>query len=479
MYKNPISLLMGFYFSPRGGSAHACRAIATELERHGIDVKLLAGSRRDLGSHADANRFFAGRDLAAVDFTDSARAKAPLRYDGGRGCAPVHASYEDRPGAEDAVFASLDDDAFELQVAAWQRALAGAGGGCADLLYLHHLTPLNEAAARSYPDLPVLGHIHGSELLMLERMAATPNPGWRYAERWVERLCEWAAACARIVVNSPDGLRRAARLLDLDPARFILVPNGFDPGFAPRPTNRPALWRRHLVDRPQGWRPGGGPGSVRYTAAELAPLEGTTLLYSGRFTEVKRLPLLIEAYAAARPGFHRATALVLLGGFPGEWEGEHPAETIARLGLHDVFLAGWHEQSALPEFLNAADVMVHASVREQFGQVLVEAMACGVPSIAVARGGPANIVAPGHDGWLVEPDDADSLRWAMHEAVNDPAERRARGAAARAEAERRYTWRAIGAALAGELRRIEAGAGAAPFEPGAGVGLQPAASAAR
>jgi glycosyltransferase involved in cell wall biosynthesis len=458
MYKNPISLLMGFYFSPRGGSAHACRAIAGELSLHGIDVRLLAGSRRDLGAHADANRFFAGCDLVAVDFTDSVRAEAPLLHDGGPGSAPIHASYEDRPGAEDPVFAGLGDEAFELQVEAWERALAGAGADEADMLYLHHLTPINEAAARAYPELPVLGHIHGSELLMLERIAAEPRLGWIHAERWVERLCEWAGACARIVVNSPEGGKRAARLLDLDPERFVLIPNGFDPCFAPRRSDRRATWRRHLTEEPQGWRPGGDPGSVSYGESDLAPLEGTTLLYSGRFTEVKRLTLLIEAYAAVRPRFATTTALVLLGGFPGEWEGEHPFETISRLGLDDVFLAGWHAQEELPDFLNAVDVMVHASVREQFGQVLVEAMACAVPPIAVARGGPAGIIDGGRSGWLVEPDDADALGRAMLEAVNDPGERRARGAAARRGAQRRYTWSAIGASLAGELREIEAGA---------------------
>jgi glycosyltransferase involved in cell wall biosynthesis len=458
MYKNPISLLMGFYFSPRGGSAHACRAIAAELERHRVDVRLLAGSRRDLGAHADANSFFARRGLVAVDFTESVRSGTPLLHDGGPGCAPIHASYEDRPGAEDPVLARLDDEEFELQVGAWMRALDSAGAAEVEMLYLHHLTPINEAAARAYPDLPVLGHIHGSELLMLERIAADPHPGWPHAERWVERLCEWAAACARIVVNSPEGRKRAARLLDLDPERFILVPNGFDPSFAPRRIDRSAMWRRRLVEEPQGWRPGGEPGSVRYSVTDLAPLEGTTLLYSGRFTEVKRLTLLIEAYAAVRPRFGTATGLIILGGFPGEWEGEHPIETIDRLGLDDVFLAGWHAQDALPEFLNAADVMVHASIREQFGQVLVEAMACAVPPIAVARGGPASIVDSGRSGWLVEPDDGEALGRAMLDAVNDPGERRARGAAARGEAQRGYTWSAIGASLAGELREIEAGA---------------------
>ena len=50
------------------------------------------------------------------------------------------------------------------------------------------------------------------------------------------------------------------------------------------------------------------------------------LLYVGRFTEVKRVPLLIEAYARARERFARRAPLVLLGGFPGEWEGEHPLD---------------------------------------------------------------------------------------------------------------------------------------------------------
>ena len=48
------------------------------------------------------------------------------------------------------------------------------------------------------------------------------------------------------------------------------------------------------------------------------------LLFVGRFTEVKRIPLLIRAYARARERFERRAPLVIWGGFPGEWEGEHP-----------------------------------------------------------------------------------------------------------------------------------------------------------
>ncbi|MGB2852561.1 MAG: glycosyltransferase family 4 protein [Solirubrobacterales bacterium] len=452
------ALLSALYFYPRGGSAHAARAISAELGRNGFDVTLLAGSRTDLGSHADATRFFDRAGLVPVDFTDALASACPVRHDGGPGTAPMQGSYEERPGADDPVFAAIDDDTYELHVAAWARELRGAGADDADLLYLHHLTPLNEAASRFFGETPVIGHIHGSELLMLERIVAGAPASWVHAERWAARLHDWAGACDRLIVNSPEGLKRAARVLDLDPERFVLIPNGFDPGFAPAEIDRRAHWTEHLVARPQGWRPGDAPGSVTYTNAEIEVLEGaTTLLYCGRFTEVKRLPCLLEAYADALPDFLLPTALVLLGGFPGEWEGEHPLETIGRLGLEDVFLAGWHAQSALPEFLAAADVMVHPSVREQFGQALVEAMACGVPPIAVDRGGPSTIVDAGRTGWLVEPDDRAALAAAMLEAVNDPAECRARGKSAREDALRRYTWGQIGASLGGELREIHAG----------------------
>jgi len=454
MPSTPTKLLMGIYFYPRGGSAHVCRALAREFEQHGLEITVLSGSRSDLGEHALAQSFYAGLDLRPVDFTPALRSPDSLRFAGPPGTAPMHGSYEDRPAAEDPVLAGLDDEAYELQVEAWARELRLAGAGAADLLYLHHLTPLSEAAARAFPGLPVLGHVHGTELLMLERIAAGAPQSWTHAASWAERICEWAAGCERIVVSSDEGLRRAAAVLDLDPERFVCIPNGFDPSFAPRRVDRRAHWRRQLVERPQGWRPRSGPGSVAYEEAELAALSGTVLVYSGRFTAVKRLPLLIEAFALARPRIAGDAALVLLGGYPGEWEGEHPIETIERLGLSGVFLTGWHSHEQLPDFLNAADLLVHASVREQFGQVLVEAMACGVPAIAVDRDGPATIVDDGETGWLVPPDDATALAGAIVEAVNDPAERRRRGERARSAVEGRYGWRQIGAdltELVGEL----------------------------
>ncbi|HEX4669617.1 MAG TPA: glycosyltransferase family 4 protein [Solirubrobacterales bacterium] len=452
MPSTPNKLLMGIYFYPRGGSAHVCRALARQFERNDFEVSVLSGSRSDLDEHTEAASFYSGLDLRAVDFAPALRSGDPLHFEGPAGTAPIQGSYEDRHEAEDPVLAAIGDEAFELQVEAWERELASAGAGDADLLYLHHLTPLNEAAARAFPELPVLGHVHGTELLMLERIAAGAPAGWAYADAWAERIRSWAAACQRIVVSDPKGLERASGLLEVDPDRFACVPNGFDTGFAPGAIDRRAHWRRHLVERPRGWRPGSPPGSVAYAEADLAALEGTVLLYAGRFTAVKRLPLLIEAYARARRRFGKPTALVLLGGHVGEWEGEHPIETIERLGCPDVFLAGWHSHADLPDFLRASDLLVHASVHEQFGQVLVEAMACGLPVIAVDRGGPSAIVDDPQTGWLVPPDDPAPLADAMVAAVDDAPDRRRRGERARDEVIDRYAWGQIGRELA-ELAR--------------------------
>jgi glycosyltransferase involved in cell wall biosynthesis len=442
-------VISALQFFPRGGSAHVARALARELPAHGWDVTVVSGSRHGLAGHGDAPRFYHEVDVHTVDFDAALRAADPL--DPPHGAAPMHPSYEDRPGAPDAVFASLDDAAYERQVAVWARALEDAGAAEADALHLHHLTPLNAAAARVAPHVPVVGHLHGTELLMLEEIEA--GAPWPHAEAWAERMREWAGACARLVVLSPGQVARATGLLGIDPARCVLMPNGFEPHRMHRiEVDRAAHWHEHLVEHPRGWRPGGEEGTVRYTAADAAAVaRGPVVLSVGRFTAVKRVPLLIEAFAAARDRFAEPASLVLLGGHPGEWEGEHPLETVERLGAEGVFLAGWHDHDTLPAFLSAADVLALASVREQFGQVLVEAMAAELPLIAVDRFGPAEIVEPGVTGWLVEPDDAAGLADALVEAVGDRAERVRRGAAARVAAEERYAWPALAQRLADTL----------------------------
>jgi glycosyltransferase involved in cell wall biosynthesis len=436
-------VLSGLIFFPRGGSAHVARALAENLPAHGWDVTILTGSLGGRGI-CDAERFYAGLDVHPVDFT--------------AGDAPMHPSFEDRPDAPDRVFARVDDDGYERHVAAWAAALERVDAASFDVLHLHHLTPLHEAAARVAPDVPVVAHLHGTELLMLERIAAGPPATWTHATAWAERMRRWAARAERLLLLSPSQIPRVEALLRIGPERCVVSPNGFDPDrFAPHPVDRAAHWHEHLVANPRGWRPGEGEGSVRYTEAEIVPLaEGPVLLAVGRFTEVKRVGLLVRAFARAQREASARASLVLVGGHPGEWEREHPCEAVEASGARNVFLAGWHDHAALPSFFGAADLTVLASVCEQFGLVLVEGMACGLPAIAVDRFGPAEIVEAGRTGWLVGPDDEAALAAAMLEAIDAPEEVARRGALAREDALARWSWPAIAERVGGVLADVAA-----------------------
>lgn len=85
---------------------------------------------------------------------------------------------------------------------------------------------------------------------------------------------------------------------------------------------------------------------------------------------------------------------------------------------------------------------------EAFGNVAIEALACGVPVIAYRRGGPAEIVEHGKSGWLVEPDSIAGLVEAI--AHLDQIDR----CACRQRAEANYSMTAMGARIEGWFRDI-------------------------
>jgi UDP-glucose:tetrahydrobiopterin glucosyltransferase len=87
------------------------------------------------------------------------------------------------------------------------------------------------------------------------------------------------------------------------------------------------------------------------------------------------------------------------------WDAAGRAHPEARVS-HEGFLATDDLQAAIGGC--AALVMTPKWV-EAFGNVAIEAMACGVPVVAYRRGGPAEIIDDGVTGWLVEPDDLDAL----------------------------------------------------------------------
>lgn len=448
-------------FYPRGGSAQMARALADGLRASGCEVRLLAGSRGELHGSGDAVRFYG--QVQPVEFDRALASAAPLRFEGPLGTAPMHPSFEDRPGAPDAVFASLDDLDFERQVRAWAREFEHAGAAEYDVALVHHLTPLHEALSRVAPDVPVITVLHGTELLMLERIAAGAPPGWTHAQRWAERLRGWAAGSAAVLVT-PSSVDRAASLLGLARDKLVPVAGGVDLAtFAPREIDRRRFWPEVLSESPRGWLPGGEPGSVHYDADAAAELSTAVVVLSvGRFTAVKRLDRLFAAFAAARARTQVPAKLVIVGGHPGEWEGEHPAQLAARLGVSDVYLAGWHEHHRLPDFFAAGDLLVSSSAREQFGLVLVEAMACGLPVVATRSPGAELILAEGRGGWLVDAENEEALAGALTEAIDDARQRRERGAAALVMARERFSWQAISRRLAGLVSELAADAHAAP-----------------
>jgi glycosyltransferase involved in cell wall biosynthesis len=132
---------------------------------------------------------------------------------------------------------------------------------------------------------------------------------------------------------------------------------------------------------------------------------------------------------------------LLVGGDAHELSPAYAAEVerlVPRLGLSDVVTMTGQVASAAP-YLALMDVAVNASEREPFGIVLIEAMAEGVPVVAVAGGGPLEIVEPGVTGVLAESGQPRALADAIDGLLEDPERRRALGTAGARRCRERFS----------------------------------------
>jgi glycosyltransferase involved in cell wall biosynthesis len=155
-------------------------------------------------------------------------------------------------------------------------------------------------------------------------------------------------------------------------------------------------------------------------------------LASGRFVDKKNLPRLIEAFASyRRQAGQRPWSLVLLG------EGELRAqilERIAALGLvGQVLLPGFRQYDELPWYYGLAGAFIHASTAEQWGLVVNEAMAAGLPVIVSERCGCApDLVRSGVNGYVFDPCDIAALAGLMARVAAADHDRLAAARASRA-----------------------------------------------
>jgi glycosyltransferase involved in cell wall biosynthesis len=165
------------------------------------------------------------------------------------------------------------------------------------------------------------------------------------------------------------------------------------------------------------------PGARR-VRAELGIAPGTPVIgFVGRLVPQKGHLVFFEALrrlADARPDVRA----VVVGDAAADGTDEAGFrrtlhERVAALGLGDVVtFTGF--RTDVPALMHAFDLFVHASHKEPFGSVIVEAMAAGLPVIASRTSGPAEILDDGVTGLLTPPGDAPALAEAMARLLAHP-----------------------------------------------------------
>ncbi len=181
------------------------------------------------------------------------------------------------------------------------------------------------------------------------------------------------------------------------------------------------------------------------------PLSPVVLGYAGRLVPEKGVDLLLEALQ----GVQGEWRLDLFASGPEEGRLRAMAEQEAlreRVVFHDLV-----PSVAMPEIYRSMDVFVlpsrtRANWTEQFGRVLIEAMASGVAVVGSATGEIPHVI--GDAGLTFGEDDREALRAALDRLVGDPLLRRELGARGRARVLAHFTQRRVASATADVYREI-------------------------
>lgn len=174
---------------------------------------------------------------------------------------------------------------------------------------------------------------------------------------------------------------------------------------------------------------------IQAQAAGIEPIawEERPFVFVGRLVEKKNLAVLLDAYARYVVRAERARRLVLVGKGPLEIPLRQIAAELGIAGFIDF--VGHHDSAGVARRLAGSLALVLPSREEQWGLVVNEAVALGIPSLVSDRVGSGDaLVRDGRSGVVVEHLDVGCMAAAMHEFAEDEVQWRvmAAGAAERA-----------------------------------------------
>jgi glycosyltransferase involved in cell wall biosynthesis len=167
-----------------------------------------------------------------------------------------------------------------------------------------------------------------------------------------------------------------------------------------------------------------------------APAGAPVVVHVGRFHSWKGQQVLLHALAIEK----RAHAWIVGAPLFGEEAFAADLRTLStKLGL-DARVKFLGLRDDVPALLRAADIVVHSSILpEPFGRVVVEGMLAGKPVIAADAGGVPEIIINDRTGYLVTPDDPQSLAAAIGRVIDSPAEAAAVSSAGAQHARRAFS----------------------------------------
>ena len=128
------------------------------------------------------------------------------------------------------------------------------------------------------------------------------------------------------------------------------------------------------------------------------PKEALVLIYVGRMSDEKNVMYLVETFARLEknnPDLHML--------FVGDGKARERYEKTAQgLGIRNAIFTGAVRYEDMPAYYHAADAFLFASLTDTQGIVILEAMACGLPVVALRDGALIDVVHDGENGFLVD-----------------------------------------------------------------------------